>query len=40
VLNPEDGSWETVTTGKDEAEAEARRREMLLQRYNALAVRH
>lgn len=39
VMNPASGAWETVTTGKDEAEAERRRREVLLQRYTALARR-
>jgi hypothetical protein len=40
VMNPESGAWETVTTGDDETKAERRRREVLLQRYNALAARH
>lgn len=39
VMNPESGAWETVTTGSDEAAAEHRRREVLLQRYTALATR-
>ena len=39
VMNPESGAWETVTTGKGEQEARNRRREILLQRYNALATR-
>jgi hypothetical protein len=39
VMNMESGAWETVTTGKGEQEARNRRREILLQRYNALATR-
>lgn len=40
VMNPASGDWQTVTVGSDEAEAERRRRELLLERYSALAARH
>ena len=40
VMNPASGDWQTVTVGSDEAEAERRRRELLLERYGALAARH
>jgi hypothetical protein len=40
VMNPVSGDWQTVTVGSDEAEAERRRRELLLERYSALAARH
>ncbi len=40
VLNTESGTWETVTTGKREDEAENRRRVAVRQRYLDLSVKH
>lgn len=40
VMNPASGDWQTITVGNDEAEAERRRRDMLLERYSMLAARH
>jgi hypothetical protein len=40
LLNPTNGEWETISVGKDQAEAESRRQQALVQRYEALSVRH